>query len=162
MTPQFTPLRWILPLIALLYGCSRSPTAPVVKHHWDERSGDWIIELPESASDQEILSNFFSVLLLQNGTPIPGIFKYVEFTGPDGKVIAAVTNSVQEVQKIGHYSIVDQKLGWCGADEPLKLFTLDTDQGRKWVTIDVARNHSADPKATGWRCHIEALRTNGY
>src|SRR5262245_14898458 len=94
---------WILPLSALLHGCSRRPAPSVVKHHWDETTRDWIIELPESASDQEIFSNYFSVLLLSDGKPIPRIIKSVELRGTSGKVLAAANVPEQQVQTIKHF-----------------------------------------------------------
>ena len=149
MGARLIRLLWVLAALLLL-GCSR-PVGKAggagVAHQFDGR--EWIIELPDTASDQEVISNYFGVLLLQDGKPVAT--EKVILVGSYGKRLAETTNVVQKIRR---YSITERWSGFCPGGLS-KIFLMDTDQGQKLVTIELARNHSEDPKATGWRCAIE-------
>lgn len=155
---KFTRLLWMLPAIIFLQGCSRSTSNVATAHHFDEPSGKWIIELPKRATQQEILSNYFTVFLLRDGKPIP--IDQTAFKGTESKTSPGATNLAR---KIGRYSIVQAARAWCGGpDDFIDYYKLDTDQGQMLVSVELASNHSNDPKTTGWKCGFEDSSAYGF
>ena len=143
---------FIFAAIPLLYGCSRTPASiaggSADLHDFSERSDGWVIDLPETASNEEVISNFFKVLLFRGGKPVNS--DRVVVMDARGEVIAAVTNSVERVKS---YSVSDVSSGWCGHGI-VKTAFVDTDLGRMQVFFELARNHSLDTNVSGWSCRI--------
>ncbi len=133
-------------------GCSPSPARKA--HHFDAQRDTWIIELPNTATAQEVISNYFQVLEFSAGVPVAS--GTVEFANGAGKVLSRAN---LPVQKIKEYRIIEQSEAYCGGGI-FQDFDIDTDLGRKRVLIELARNHSSDPNTTGWACNIYDFPTN--
>jgi hypothetical protein len=148
----------MLLMLVLAQACSRSSTVvvsgPATRHHVDEFGRNWIIELPNTATTKEVLSNYFGVLSLRDGQSVT--HDRFELVDARGKVLAGTNLPLQRVVR---YSIVDEELCWCPGGN-FNQVTVDTDIGRKRVIIELASNHSSDPKATGWRCSISDAEPN--
>jgi hypothetical protein len=135
-------------------GCSRNPAVAVRAHHFDERQQNWIIELPVTATSQEVLSNYIGVLLLHDGKPVASDKMYMVSSA--GKVVGTLN---VPARRVGRYRIIEELESWCGGGIS-KDFVMETELGRKRVSIELARNHSDDPLVTGWRCDIYDSPTN--
>lgn len=158
MTTKFKMLLWLLPGVMLLQSCSRSSSNVVKAHHFDEPSGKWVIEMPETATEQQILSNYFAVLLLHDGKPVATDPRRLK--GTAGEVLSETTNSVRQIHR---YSTVQAVRAWCGGpDDYTDYYRLDTDQGRLLISVERASVHSDDPKTTGWRCGFEDPDSYGF